>query len=69
MGKIELEEVKWDGYYPVLQDGHLMCTCGRPLNKLENGWYTCGMVNYKIEDSDLRVDKFGDLSLKVKDHG
>ena len=54
----------------VNQDGNMFCSCGRSLNKLDDGTYRCsaGWPIYRPDQGEVMIDKFGNLMLKVMPH-
>ena len=65
-----LDKVEESNWFPVVSDGHMKCSCGRPLEKLEDGRYRCsyGFPTFDMKDDEIRIDKFGNVWLKKKDH-
>lgn len=58
-------------YFLVMRDdGHMHCSCGRLLVKLEDHTYKCGggYPIYRPSDGEVQIDKFGNLMIKVKPH-
>ena len=58
-------------YYLIeTEDGQLKCSCGLKLIKLDDEHYKCegGYPMYSFESGEIRVDTFGRLMLRKKDH-
>ena len=72
MGRVEMPEVHDMGgeWFPVEQNGNLICSCGRPLEKLESGVYRCsyGFPTFHLDAGDVRINKWGNMFFKRKEH-
>lgn len=61
-----------DDYFLVEHGkGDLKCSCGRELIKQDSETYKCsgGYPQWRIQDNEVRIDKFGNILLKAKNHG
>jgi hypothetical protein len=65
-----IEKVENTSWFPVMTDGYMKCSCGRPLVKLEDGRYQCsyGYPSFDMSTGDIMIDKFGNIWLKKKEH-
>lgn len=68
---LNIDHTRDNQYFPVEQNGHLLCSCGRPLEKLEDGIYQCsyGYPTFRLDAGDIRIDKYGNMLFKRKGHG
>ena len=59
------------GYHAcVHKDGKPYCSCGRPLERLNETTWRCpaGYPQYNLDEGDWCLDKFGEMMLKDKSH-
>lgn len=58
------------GWVLVEQDGVLKCSCGRKLIQHDENTWSCsaGFPLYRLSDGDVRIDKYGNLYMKIMEH-
>ena len=65
------ENERLGSYWPVVHsDGHVTCSCGRELLKLDEGTFKCsgGWPIYRLSEGDIIKDKFGNIMMREIPH-